>query len=534
MKNIFTYLTIFILGIQVNAQDAFNFEVELTPVVVTGLPGLHSFAFARHDGKWLLIGGRKDGLHARQPFASFLKENNNTEMYVIDIDTRTFRSASVNSLPIGIKEQLQSTNMNFYQDADTLYLIGGYAHSASIDKHITFTGLISVDVPGLINAIMNSNPVGGFIKQVSDPVFAVSGGQLGKIGNTFYLVGGHRFDGIYNPMNNPTFTQAYTNQIRKFEINNSGSQLSFHNYQAITDEVHLRRRDYNLLPQVFPDGSLGYTISSGVFQSNVDLPFLYPVDITPEGYTPVTSFNQYLSHYHGARATLHDAQSNQMHTLFFGGMSQYYYNGELRIQDDNVPFVKTISRLTRYSDGSLQEYRLSSEMPGLKGASSEFIPNNNLPHFPSKIVKMNEISDDTILLGHIVGGIFSPTLNPFTNNATGTTSADNSIYAVHLIRQTSTETSKINGLNPYTFAIYPNPSNETVNIQYNSPPLGKVYYYITAADGKIIQQGKLRDQTTADNKDSISLLNPTPPQNLFITLVFDDVYFSSATWVIEK
>jgi hypothetical protein len=43
--------------------------------------------------------------------------------------------------------------------------------------------------------------------------------------------------------------------------------LSISNYQTVTDAVHLHRRDYNLLPQVFPNGELGYTISSGVFKS---------------------------------------------------------------------------------------------------------------------------------------------------------------------------------------------------------------------------------------------------------------------------
>jgi hypothetical protein len=28
-------------------------------------------------------------------------------------------------------------------------------------------------------------------------------------------------------------------------------------------------------------------------------------------------------------------------------------------------------------------------MPGLKGASAEFIPDENIPHYPSEIIKMN-------------------------------------------------------------------------------------------------------------------------------------------------
>ncbi len=277
-------------------------------------------------------------------------------MYVVDIATQQSWSASLNALPVGIKEQLQATNMNFHQDGNTLYIIGGYAFSATANDHKTFNALTTVEVPGLINAIINGTAITSSFKQITNDVFAITGGQLGKIDDTFYLVGGHRFDGRYNPMNNPTFTQTYSNQIRKFTIDNSGSQLSYANYQEITDAVHLHRRDYNLLPQVFPNGELGYTMSSGVFQITADLPFLYPVDIKSGGYYPQTQFNQYLSNYHSGKACLYDAVANNMDNLFFGGISQYYYQNGTLIQDANVPFAKTISRTTRTADGTLTEY----------------------------------------------------------------------------------------------------------------------------------------------------------------------------------
>jgi hypothetical protein len=66
--------------------------------------------------------------------------------------------------------------------------------------------------------------------------------------------------------------------------------LSINNYTSITDGVHLHRRDYNLLAQVFPNGELGYTISLGVFQINADLPFLYLVDIKASGYFSSNEF----------------------------------------------------------------------------------------------------------------------------------------------------------------------------------------------------------------------------------------------------
>ena len=146
-------------------------------------------------------------------------------------------------------------------------------------------------------------------------------------------------------------------------------------------------------------------------------------------------------------------------------MSQYYYEDGNLIQDDQVPFVKTISRLSRYSDGSLQEYQLPVEMPGLKGASAEFLPNHLQPHYDSEIIKLNQINEDAILIGYIYGGIVSPTLNPFVNNVTSTTSADPTIYRVNLIRTLPDAVESINGALPLDFNVFPNPFSDKLNIQ---------------------------------------------------------------------
>ncbi len=524
MKYIFFILTFLTLQVNLLSQNSFDYSLELEPVNIPDLPGLHSYAFAQHNGKWLIIGGRKDGIHARQPFNAFPFSQNNTDIYVVDVNTKEFWTSSTTGLATNLKEQLQSTNMNFYQEADTLYIIGGYAFSPSLDDHITFPNLISIQVSTLIEDIINGNSVSSNFKQISDDIFAVTGGQLEKIGDIFYLVGGHRFDGRYNPMDHPTFIQTYTNQIRKFRIDNSGSQLSYSNYSAITDPIHLRRRDYNLLPQIFPDGSEGLTISSGVFQINGDLPFLYPVDITETGYNPITSFNQYLSNYHSAKVCLFDSVSNEMHSIFFGGMSQYYYQNGILLQDDLVPFVKTISRLTRFADGTLQEFQLPIEMPGLKGSSAEFIINRDLPHYDSDIIKLHGFTQDTILIGHIYGGILSPSSNPFSFNQTFTTSADNTIYSVKIIKNPITDVQKIDGVNPYKLSVYPNPTDNEITLEFSREASSIDYFFITTLNGEIVDEGKLLSQRTGSNKfilDTDHIL----PQSLFVTVIIDNKYY---------
>jgi len=524
-KIVFILLAMSLITAKSYGQTSFDYTLELIPVSIQGLPGLHSYAFGQHEGKWLVIGGRKDGIHARQPFNAFPESQNNTDIYVIDIESHQFWSSSVNVLPVGIREQLQSTNMNFYQDNDTLIIAGGYAYSASADDHITFPNLTSINVSALINSIINGNSINPYFKQITDENFAVTGGQLGKIGDVFYLVGGQRFDGRYNPMGNPTYTQTYSDKIRKFTIDNSGSQLSYADYTTITDPIHLRRRDYNLLPQIFPDGTEGYTISSGVFQLDTDLPFLYPVDINENGYSPVTDFNQYLSNYHSAKSCLYDSVNNRMHSLFFGGMSQYFYQDGILMQDNNVPFVKTISLLTRFSDSSLTEFQLPQEMPGYSGASAEFIPNYSLPHYPSEIIKLSRVSDEAFIIGHIYGGISSPIMNPFTINQTNTTSADTIIYAVKLTNNSPVGIQKIDGKNPYSIKIYPNPTRSEITFELNEDLPLDSNYFISNSSGQLIGTGDLKSAKTGSNTYQLILDTQARNQTVFLTVVVENTFF---------
>jgi hypothetical protein len=73
-------------------------------------------------------------------------------------------------------------------------------------------------------------------------------------------------------------------------------------------------------------------------------------------------------------------------------------------------------------------------MPALKGSSAEFIVNENLPRLQKEIIHLSQINQDSFIIGHIVGGIYSPSINPFSNNNTSTTSADNTVYEVKLVR----------------------------------------------------------------------------------------------------
>lgn len=473
----------------IHAQS-FNFPytVSLTPISVQGFNGLHSYAFASQGNKVILIGGRKDGLHARQPFNAFPANNNNADIILLDLDQQTSLSVPLSSLPLPISEQLQSTNTNFYQENDTLYIIGGYSYTASAQDHITHNKLTAVHVSSLIQAIESSQPISSSFEQLSDTLFGVTGGQLGRIGNTFYLVGGHRFDGRYNPMGNATYVQQYVNGYRTFQLKRINGQLTLSNVNQTLDQFHLHRRDYNLLPHKYATGERGYLVSSGVFQYNADLPFLYPVEINESGYQAHSTFSQFLSHYHCAKAHIHSSANHVTHTLFFGGMSQYQWVNNGLVEDQGVPFVKTISRLSRDDQGNFEEVALPVQMPQFSGASAEFIPSHNLQFVDHELLDQSQFTNDSSLIGHIVGGINSPEAHPFNTNNTGVTSASAVIYEVWIKPASTNQLTPVQQTAPFDVLVSPNPAKSVVNFQITVPYKSEMEVFVTDAAGKLIDE----------------------------------------------
>lgn len=487
--NLFLLLSSFLASS--SAQSGFSVTVH--PFTIDGFDGVQSFVSATYDGHILIIGGRKDGLHQRQPFASFLTSGNNTTIHLLHPETGGHWSASVDALPEPLQEQLQSTNMQFHQVGDQLVITGGYGYSPSMNDHITYAMLTVVDVPALANALLNDGDIASAFQYVPDFRMAVTGGYLQHLQDTFYLVGGHRFTGRYNPHDGPSFEQEYTNAIRRFTIDNITSDPTIGFYEAWTDEMNLHRRDYNLVMQVFPGGQLGMTAFSGVFQHAVDLPFLNSVDITSAGYMVNNDFEQHLNHYHCGTAPIYDAATGDMHTLFFGGMSQFYLDaaGELR-EDQEVPFVSTIGRVTRHADGSMAEQRVG-ELPALLGAGSEFIPvGNTLDWQPDIQVLHLPAAGDSLFIGFLVGGIESTQPNIFFINDGTQSVATNSLFRVYLKPEGVSSNQEV-AAQPKLQALQlsPNPAASQLQLSFELAQAATVLATLVDYQGKIIRQADL-------------------------------------------
>lgn len=489
MKKIFSLLLLFLLSLTVQWAQNQPFDLILEPLTIPSLPGLQSFAWGQWNCKWLLVGGRTDGLHRRQPPVSFDPAFNNARFIVVDPAPGQFWQWSISGLPQDVADQLRSTNIQFEQVGEYLYLVGGYGYYTTGGNKKTFDKLIAIHLPSAINSVVSGQSAASAVRFISDSRFAVTGGHLKKMGHIFYLLGGHKLDGNYNPNNGPSFTQQYTNAIRRFTLQDDGTTLQVEFLPEWVDAAAFHRRDYNAVAQILPDGRQGITVFSGVFQQGADLPFLDYVDVDSNGYVPYPAFQQRYNHYHCAVMPVYSAMDNTMHTVFFGGMAQFYDSAGTLVQDDNVPFVKTVARLTRSANGIMTEHKLPLEMPGYIGAGAEFIPKEGVPAYSNGVFKLDDFTEDTTLVGYIFGGIVSTAPNIFFINDGTQSWASNTIYKVWLVKPKTTSADQQKNYDlTLTMEIFPNPAQGLLNVRINMPVAGSASLSLLDVKGHLIRR----------------------------------------------
>jgi hypothetical protein len=516
----FTF-SLWMMPVFIKAQT--TFQIQLEAVSIAGLEGMQSFAYGQSNGKWLIIGGRTDGLHRRQPFASFDAAESNKRITVVDPVSLLTWSVDLSALDTDLQEQLSATNMQFRQEGNYLYIIGGYGYSNIQGSHTTYGKLCVVDISNTILAIMNSTPITPYFRQYANENFAVSGGHLKKINSTWYLIGGHRFMGSYNPHgpdHGPGFVQEYTNQIRKFNLADDGTNVIISDYTTITDTLAFHRRDYNVVPQIFTNGNEGLTVFSGVFQIEADLPYLNAVDIESSSYSINNQFAQYYNHYHCAVLPMYSDIDKEMNSVFFGGIAQYYDSVGLLVQDNNVPFVRTIANVKRDIAGNLAEFKLPVEMPALLGAGAEFIENPDIPYYPNGILKFDSLSGDTTLAGYIYGGIASTKPNIFWINTGIESHASNLIYKVKIIKNSTSGVGQLNvqSINGLQLQVYPNPNDGNFFIKFYLREKTVVNVQITDMDGKTIFSEMMNELTSGENIIRPAVSNLQAGQTFLVTI----------------
>ena len=113
-------------------------------------------------------------------------------------------------------------------------------------------------------------------------------------------------------------------------------------------------------------------------------------------------------------------------------MSQFYEKEGVLVQDNDVPFVKTISDVVRFEDGKMVEHKLTSEMPDYLGAGSELIIHATVPKYANGVLEGDKITDGATEIGYLLGGIRSSDRNIFFTNTGSQSEASATLFKVHI------------------------------------------------------------------------------------------------------
>ena len=490
VKKFFTALLFVFFTASIVSAGNNPFTVEFEEVNIPGAPNVHSFIFAQSNGKWLIMGGRTNGLHGFTPISAFPNAYWNKYAYVIDPNSNQVWSRELAlDLPFGTADPLRSTNQQYIQVGNNLYVTGGYGLDSSVGQAKTFAKLTVIDVDGMINAVINSSTVSPFVKQATDSRVQVTGGEMGYMDGFVYLYGGHNFTGVYWNTGQGNNNQVYTDSYKKFQVSVAGSTVSINNYSQVTDTNNLHRRDMNLVHAIKPDGSEYLINYGGVFRKGVDLPFLNPIVLDGSGIS-LNSFEQKYNQYTTAQMNLFDSTTMDMHSMFFGGMGMWFYDtvNSVTQVDSMVPFTSDISLMTRNAGGVFSETLYPNRMPGFLGSNAKFVLNPSIPQYDNGVIKMREINARTFV-GYIYGGIKATSQHPGTSGM-GSSSASDIILKVYIrpfwvgIQNISSEVPDGYNLSQN----YPNPFNPSTKIRFAIPQAGQVKLNVYNAIGQKVTE----------------------------------------------
>jgi hypothetical protein len=397
------------------------------------LPALRDPIIGTNSGNWLIVSGSLGGFHD-------FTNNFNTSIYVYNPATGQIYSELISStnLPSAVTQQLSSMDTNFLQDGDTLYIIGGYYNTPSTNNYTTLQTITSINIPGMINAVINNNPdLAAFVNynNTSYPQFKVTGGQLGKIGNNFYLSYGQDCEGNYC-----IISQVYTNSIYEFSTGPTLASVTFLNTvtHGDLDGSGWRRRDYALVP--FMQGSTETLFAMGgpFTPGNDALVWTNGISFDVNINFNDSYINQQANQYLSPHLSMYSASQSLSYEATFSGLSNLYWTTSGLGYNNSTPYGNILDLISSDASGNTQEYAnlqpLCSGQPlascEYMGLAGHFIPAGSA--YDSRgILQLDQLSQNSpTLIGYVYGGLVSPVPEIFVTP--DPTSASNQVYGVYV------------------------------------------------------------------------------------------------------
>lgn len=400
------------------AQAPYTITLQKAANQPAGAPALQSFCIATLGSYWLLIGGRTNGFHGTSGSGStFPTSSSNTKFWVIDMASGKTWSAPVPTN--NLYYPLSATNIPYYQDGNTLYLIGGYGAGCAPDScYQTFQQVTAIDVQNTIKAVINGTSFTNYIKTTNDNRLAVTGGYLTKLGGSFMLVMGQDYRGKYSG----GVTGKYTEKVYRFTIDNSGPQPVIGSFATVSTNQQynginqFHRRDYPAVTTVNPrDRSIATAVFAGVFNKQGG-PFVNPVYLTPYGFGAnalIDTFTQRFSMYDCAAVSLYNPAVSESYVSFIGGITDWTIDAQGHEVPGNaanfMPWFNRVSTIVRTMAGTSEYPQTTTTLPGYIGANAAFIINPSVVLYggTTEVIDFSRLPTGKSLIGWMYGGIES-------------------------------------------------------------------------------------------------------------------------------
>ncbi len=427
MKKLILILVLLIPFIPSQAQT--DFELEIVPFEIENLPSMHAYAFAQHDGKWLIIGG----LTGEEPYSSYL----NYDLLLIDPVKEKFWTypAKFAELNIEEPEHLAACFSASQQVGNYLYIVGGMGHMAEADALGTYPYLTRVHVPKLIDAILEKDKIDHCFEQIEDENFRFMEATLSQIGSSFLLSNGRQLTGGFDEEGNVKIEQNPTSKNIVFTLAENSEKLELSSIKEIGDEESFIASHGSAVPQIFPDGEPGITVFHNMKIEAVNK--LMWKNIFDFGYSTYTKAEAVLPHYHSTVIPVYDEESNRMHTLFLGGCDDYLCSDEPAYApeyvEESIQFIRDENGNTRVVNNAIDTY-LS------KGKDALFLPTAG---DVNGIIQLGNLKEDRNLIGYIYGGATAPS-PMFFDSGEFLDTASNQLFKVYLTRKKDIDALGIN------------------------------------------------------------------------------------------
>jgi len=481
-----------------------KYQVSVTLTEKKNAPSMQSFVHGVSGSDWLLFAGRtnsKDslngGLHdlnGDYTITSFTPPSYNNRIHVYNVEkdvsisisleemiktvSTKFTSYSKDTL-IKYASVFKNTNAFVRQDADFLYVIGGFGPKdvfKPTKDYITYNQLAKIHVPSLINLVK-----GKLDKVKEDLLFSfgqnasliATGGELHKFNGEFYFATGHNFG--YNASNFQKYVDAvYPVTFGPLVV---GKDTLKHGISAavgaaISDVSNptdpsadnlsvFRRRDGPIAPAIYKspvNGEIeqGLAIYAGVFKPGDDnnlqawnsAIYVHPSWANKESkiYTFDAAYDQKnYNVYASPNFVVYDADTKVSHTYLLGGIGDGIHAPGNHLSGFTNTGLHILTNIEKYPLTSTNEL-FSTNLFGngetntapFYGAEAILFPNSDLMYFKTSTGAQTEVIDlssygdeKRIEVGYVFGGIEAFSANPGTYGKTKS-KASNKIWKVTL------------------------------------------------------------------------------------------------------